>query len=124
MDEKKWVVINNFSDKLNTLKNEITGIYEIENEIYLIGSYEISTFNDDVYNFPQDKYYEVKTSCRIGNNLLVVREYGEEAVSLHEFNLLDTKSKQVSNLIIETNKNNFAAVEFLNHLRIVVAMEY
>ena len=119
LDEKKWVEVNDFSDELKTSTGEITGIYEIDNISYLIGPYGISTLNNEVYKFPKDNYYEVKTSCRIGNNLLVVRGYFEEGDSILEFKLLDTKSKQVSDLLVETDRNSFAAVEFLNHLWII-----
>ena len=121
LDKKKWDEINDISDKLNTLKGEITGIYEIKNEFYLVGPYGISTSNNEEYKFPfnRDYHYEVITSCRIGNNLLVVREYSEESFFALDFKLLDTKSKQVSDLIVETNRTDFAAVEFLNHLWII-----
>ena len=51
--------------------------------------------------------------------MLVVREYGEHGFEFLDFKLLDTKSKQISDLIVETNRSSFAAVEFLNHLWIV-----
>ena len=119
LDENKWVEVNDFSDELETSNGKLTAIYEIENEIYLIGLYGISTLNSEVYKFPQDDYYEVKTSCRIGNNLLVVREYGEESFIAIDFKLLDTESKQVSDILVETDRTNFTAVEFLNHLWII-----
>ena len=97
--KKKWLKINDFSDS----KHKI-----LDDEIY-----GISTLNNELYKFSADGYYEYKTSCRIGNNILVVRKNSERFSGFLELKLLDTKSKQVSDLLIETSRRYFAIVEFL-----------
>ena len=118
---QKWVEISDFFDKPKILDGEITGIYEVENVFYVVGPYGISTLNNEQYLFPHDDYvnYEYFTSCVIGNNILIVRHVCFESKGTLEFKLLDTKSKQVSDLLIETSRYGFAVVEFLNQVWIV-----
>ena len=120
LNEQKWVEINKIFGEPEILYDEITAIYEVENVFYVVGPYGILTLNNEQYIFPSYEPYEYITSCVIGNNILVVRKYSHcEIRSTLEFNLLDTKSKQVSELLIETSRDEFAVVEFLNQIWIV-----
>ena len=120
LGEQKWIEISDFFSEPKILYGEITATHEVENVFYVIAPYGISTLKNEEYLFPADKYvnYEYFTSCVIGNNILVVRQQSETRGTL-EFKLFDTKSKQLSDLVIETSRYEFAIVEFLNQIWIV-----
>ena len=97
------------------LEDKIYATYEINNTFYTIGFWGVSTLKNELCSYPAGDYDEHNTSCLIGNNILVIRRYTEE-LNVLEYKLLDTKTKQVSNLIFEMSRTYFAAVEFNNQL--------
>ena len=97
------------------LEDKIYATYEIDNTFYTIGFWGVSTLKNELCNYPAGDYYDYHTSCLIGNNILVIRLYTEDS-NVIEYKLLDTKTKQVSNLIFEMSRTYFAAVEFNNQL--------
>ena len=117
LDEKKWVEINKFPESVGS----IHGIFEVKNVFYVAGIKGISTFNNEFYKFPSDivpvhKYFNRCRSCRVENNILVVRQiYRSDVVS----KLFNPISKQWSDVKIKTTRNLFDVVHYLNKVWIV-----
>ena len=114
LDEKKWVKINDFPKSVG----EICGIHEVNNVFYVVGKKGISTLNNEFYKFLSSKNYDWCTSCRVGNNILLIRtKYNAD------LKLFNTVDKQWSDVNIETNRLYFDAVHYLNKVWIVGGQE-
>ena len=110
LDDKKWVKLNNFTESVG----DIGGIYEINNVCYVVGGNGISTLNNNFYKFPSNEDHFRLTSCRVGNNILVIREFhGVEG------KLFNPTSKQWSDVNIETRRTCFSVAHYNNKVWIV-----
>ena len=47
-------------------------MFQINNIFHVVGDKGISTLNNEVYKFPSKKEYNLRATCRVGNNILVV----------------------------------------------------
>ena len=112
LDDKKWEEINKFPDSVGY----ITGLHEINNVFYVVGVKGISTLNYEFHEFPPISYNCCYTSCRVGNNILVIGEVFHNNVESRQFNLT---SKQWSDVNIETKRESFVVVNYLNKVWIV-----
>ena len=119
MKEKKWVEIKNFAcDIRKNLLKSIEGICEINNVLYLVSAYGISTLNNELYKFSSSSYLGYIASCQVENNILVILEDFDVSDFL-EYKLLDTKNGKISEGDIETGRRHFAVAHYLDQLWIV-----
>ena len=120
LDDKKWSKINkskNWVKKFpGSLGMAICGMYEIDNIFYVASSKGISTLNNEFYKFPSNNEHWWSTSCRVGNNILVIQCNRSDEI---ESKCFDLTSKQWSAGNIETKRIKFAAVEHFNQVWIV-----
>ena len=96
-------------------------IFEINNICYVVGHAGISTLTNECYKFPSNTDYFYCSSCLVGNNILVLCVRGI-FTGVESF-LFDPNNKQWSGGDIETEKDKFAVVEYLNKICIVGGME-
>ena len=110
MNENKWIEFKKIPESVGKC-----GIFEINNVCYVVANVGISTINKDFYKFPSDKCVWFSTSCRVGNNILVIRTN----VNYIESKLFNTISKRWSDVNIETKRDSFDVVHYLNKVWIV-----
>jgi len=114
LEEKKWVQIKKFPESVGRIRS----IHEINNAFYVVGKKGISTLNNEFYKFPSNKDYNWRTSCQVGNNILVIRKnYGDDEKVVSKF--FNTVNKQWSDVNIETKRIGFDVVHYLNKIWIV-----
>ena len=113
LDEKRWIELNKFPEAISFIR----GILEINNVCYVIGNKGISTLNNEVYKFPSNKSYGLCATCRVGDNILVVRRnFFYNHVKSKLFN---TINKQLTDVDIIIKREGFAVVYYLNKVFIV-----
>ena len=114
-DEKRWITLNIFPESVSYIR----GILETSDDFYVIGSKGISTLNNEVYKFQSNNEYDYWcTTCRVGNNILVVwkEKCNDDDV---ESRLVDPINCKWSDFDIRTKRRYFSVVYYLNKIFIV-----
>ena len=114
LDKKIWIKLKKFTETVSYIR----GILQINNVFYVVDEKGISTLNNEVYKFQSNKEYYWCATCRVGNNILVVRNenYGDDDVESRLFNPINYHWSDVD---IRTKRKYFAVVYYLNKVYIV-----
>ena len=128
LDEKRWIKLIKYPHSVGW--EGASGIFEINNICYVVGTKGILTLNNDFtclnefYKFPSDKEYANAccATCQVGNEIFVA--YYEKYVNDDaEIKLFDTINKQWIDAKIKTKRKLFAVAYYLNKVWIIGGYE-